>query len=380
MLHNPVGNALVYYNKKAYDNHKFGRVYPMKSDIWTSIGSSSGTAVRIYMFTVTQGNRRHTFVSTIFKASIVALGKEIPQGEMRDLVIRSSQKPKPGEEELLEQAATSIVKTLTTAQASNQSTVIGAVIGEKHQLLEAFGELFNMEDLPGHPITRIFRTTAVNITHLRSETITNPPVPFKSCIYPAFHNKAKGGKVVDTDCIGDAQFPLNGTEYFGQVDISAALHVEGLEAAPYGSSAEALNPELWPWLEKNIETLTRLLLSRGYALGLDPGLVMVELKETVPGISYLQILMVFLAALLSLVSWGGLRLFASGYWSSSFLVSLLTSTGTVASASKDNPGVVCVLPDIRLEERDGNLELRTDVGVFRHQGDELPTCVKSPEP
>ncbi|GAB1314537.1 hypothetical protein MFIFM68171_04747 [Madurella fahalii] len=372
MLETPVGNALVAYNKKAFDNVKFGTVRPRRNDIWTSIGSSSGTAARVYMFTVAKNNRRHTFVSTIFKASIVALGEEVPQSEMRDLMTRSSAKPKPGEEELFEQGLTAVLKTLTAAQASNRSAAVGAVMAERYQLLESFWELFTLEDLPGRPILRVFRLTSVNITLLRSETVANAPIPFEPCSNPAYQNIAVGGKVIDTDCIGGAEFPRNGTAYFGQVDISAALHVDGLDSAPFASSAAALNPELWPWLEKNVHTLMNLLLSRGYALGLEAGLVTVQLTETTPGVSYLQILMVLLAALAALVGWGSLWLFASGHWSSSFLVSLLTTTRAVSSGTKSEPGVVCEIPDIKLEKRDGNAELRTDAGVFKHEWDELP--------
>jgi hypothetical protein len=380
MLQTPVGNALVYYNEQSIENVKFGTVRPLRSDIWSSIGTSSGTAIRVYMFTVTQGNRRHTFVSTVFKASIVALGGEVPRSEMRDLITRSSPKPKPEEAEAVEQGTTEILRILTAAQVSNQSAAVGTVVGEKHQLLEGFWELFTVEGLPGRPMLRVFRLTSVNITLLRSETIENPPVPFQPCSNPAYQNIAAGGEAVDTDCIDGAEIPRNGTAYFGQVDISAALHVSGLDEVPSGSSAAALNPELWTWLEGKTQTLTNLLLSRGYALGLDPGLVTVDISATVPGISYLQVFMVLLAALLALVSWGSLWVFASGHWSSSFLVSLLTTTGagTVSSATrKDEPGVVCVIPDIRLERgREGSMQLSTDAGVFRHIGEELPTDAK----
>lgn len=371
MLAKPIGTPLVYYH--ASQNY-VADISPRRSDIWTSIGSLSSAAGRMHMFTVTKERRRHTFVSNAFKASIVSLEGEIPPHEMEDLMRRTAGPIPPDQKESFEQGLAAILKTLTAAQATNQSSVVGIVEGERHQLLENFWELYSSESLPGEVDVRVFRYTGVNITLLRSETIDQAPVPYEPCSSPAFQNEAIGGKVIDTDCIGSARRGLNGTDgwvpSFGQVDSSAVLHITGLDSAPFENSKAAFNPEFQPWLERNIFKMQDLLLSRGYVLGLDPGLVEVQLAVTTPGISYLQIFMVLLAAVFAVVSWGGLVFFASGHWSSSFLVNLVLTT--MATKGKAERAFVCEIPEIRLETRDGKTELRTERGVFRHQEDGLP--------
>ncbi|KAK4113670.1 HET-domain-containing protein [Canariomyces notabilis] len=384
MLQVPVGTPMVHYNREASVSGKVGMINPRRSDIWSSLGSASGTAVRVHMFTVTKGHHRHTFVSTAFKASIVILGDAwIPEDEIRDLNTRLT-KPymKPEEQELYDQGLSVIMKTINAAQSSNQSAVIGTVIKEGHQILEGFWELFTAEGIPGNVMLRVFRLTSVNITHLRSETIDKSPVPFEPCDNPGLQNVAVGGKVDETDCVGDAAFEStkNITGYLGQVDSSAVLHITGLGHAPYSSSAKAADPGLYPWMVQNLDNLTSLLLSRGYVLGLDPGLVTVELTSTTPGVSYLQVLMILFAAFLALVGWGSLWFFASGNWSSSILVNLLSTTHAVSSGNKDRDelGIVYEIPDIRLEKSHGAVELRTDTGVFRHEAAELASQAKSP--
>jgi hypothetical protein len=118
-------------------------------------------------------------------------------------------------------------------------------------------------------------------------------------------------------------------------------------------------------------------LSRGYALGLDPELVTVEYTTATPGISYLQLFMVLLAAMLAVAGWFSLWFCTSSHWSSSFLVNLLATTGAAVpvhqARNKQEPGVVCHIPDIHLEKQHGIVGLRTDSGVFAHQVDGLPT-------
>jgi hypothetical protein len=367
-----VGTPEVHWSEVADSTFKYGNVRPIKKDVWTSLGRGSGAAIRMHMFTVTKGYRRHTFLSTIAKAAIVSTEGELPENEMTDLMWRVSSAG-PEDPKVIEQGIRVILKTLTTAQRNNQSAAVGWVLGDKHQVLEGFWELLQLADFPGRITTRMFRFTSVNITLLNSETISTPPVPFESC-KNSFQNVAVGGKVVDTDCTGSADLPRNGTQYFGQVDTSAVLHLDGFDQAPFATSAAALDPLLWQWVSQNNEKLTRLLLSRGYILGLDPKLVTVQLTAATPGISYLQLFMVLLAALLAVISWVSLWLCASVHWSSSFLVNLLTATGTVDFKDKHDLGVVCQIPDIRLEREYERLELRTDTGVFTHQNDHVPSA------
>lgn len=285
----------MHYNEKADRGGKMGSVRPATDDIWATIGESSAAALRIHMFTVTKGHRRHTFVSTIAKSAIVSTEGPVPEKEMKALMERIVV-PKPGEEAAVQKSITAILTTMTTAQKHNQSAAVGWVLGDEkpHQLLEGFLELLSLDSTPKQTFISAFRFTSVNITHLRSETIATPPVSFKPCMN-AYQNHAFGGKVRTTDCVGGADMSPDDVSFFGQVDTSAALNMDGLDYPPYATSDAALNATLWRWVEQNTEKLTNLVLSRGYALGLDPSLVTVEITAATPGISYLQLFLVLLA-------------------------------------------------------------------------------------
>jgi len=374
LLQKIVGIPEVHWNAAAdlaVETPTFSKIDPMKDDIWASLGRGSGTEVRIHMFTVTKGHRRHTFVSTIIKTSVAAINGELPEDEVEDLIRRTnSLDPQKQKEE--EPAMSEILKTIMAAQKNNRSATVGVAYAKDYLVLESSWDLLLRDDFPGNTFAGVFRYTNVNITLIRSETIPEPPVPFESC-KNAFQNQAVGGRVVSTDCFGPGAFAPNDIFYFGQVDTSAALHLRGLGHSPYESSAAALDPLLYTWVVQNAERLTRLLLSRGYTLGLDPKLVTVQLTTTTPGISYIQLFLALLAPLLAAISWGSLWLFASGYWSSSFLVNLLAATRADCSNGSKGPRVVCQIPDIRLKMQLGSVKMSTDTGVFVHQDDEMPT-------
>jgi len=372
-----IGVPLVHYTEHADRGGKIGRIPPARDDIWTAMGRSSGAAMRIHMFTVTKGRRRHTFVSTIVKSSIVSTDGLVSEQEMRKLMKRVSVAPNPQDQPAIDEGISSILSTFTTAQRTNQSAVFGTIIGDAkpNQLLENFWESLTLNALPGQVVLGVFRLTSVNITLLRSETLNAEPIPAEACVNRAFQNKAFGGKVTMTDCIDAADLASstsnNTIEYFGQVDTSAVLNLNGLDHPPYASSDAALDPILSGCVDRNMERFTRLVLSRGYILGINPDIVSVETTEAIPGISHLQLLLVITAGALAVISWLGLWLGASsGHWSSSLLVNLLTTTD-ISTHSKWNFGMVCRIPDIYLRLNKGGkssrVEMATDRGVFIHQ-------------
>jgi hypothetical protein len=119
-----------------------------------------------------------------------------------------------------------------------------------------------------------------------------------------------GGRVIGIHCFEGDYLQERSPLDLGQVDTSAVLHLDGFDRFPYATTNAAVDPLLWAWVSQNADKLTRLLLSRGYILGLDPKLVTVQLAAAVPRISYLQVFMVLLAAVLAVVSWASLWLFA----------------------------------------------------------------------
>jgi hypothetical protein len=168
------------------------------------MGIGTGTDLRIQMFTVTKGHRRHPFVSTIFKVSIVAKGGELPEAEVEDLMRRTAFNPDPSEKKEIDSTIPKILETLIDAQNKNLSAAVGwAYAEDQDHLLEVFWELLRFGNSPGHTLQSVFRYTQVNITLLKSETIPEPPVPFKPC-EATFLNRAVGGKAFTSDCLNSS--------------------------------------------------------------------------------------------------------------------------------------------------------------------------------
>jgi hypothetical protein len=80
------------------------------------------------MFTLTKGYRRHTFLFTVGKTSIVARGDElVPQGEMEELMRRFRTSDPTVDPKVDEPSFRLISDTVMAAQMSNKSAAVGVV-------------------------------------------------------------------------------------------------------------------------------------------------------------------------------------------------------------------------------------------------------------
>lgn len=365
-----VGLPEIHWDFRADDsNMTSSRILPRAgNDLWHSVGSEARTGFRYHMFTVTKGTRRHTFLLSAGIVSLVAMGgTPIPGIEMKDIISRTATLD-PAEQKKLDKDISAILQFQLDIQARNQSGSMGTTSGQSPtQVVEAWWEMLSLQT-QNDIFMRVFRFIATNITLVRSETISpaEAPIPYDDSCEVAFMNHAFGGKVDDTDCSAHGDWH-QGRHFLGQTDTSAVINIGGLtrKSAP-GTSSDTLDPALYAWFSEHGDIFHRMLLSRGYILSLDPGLVTLEISRTKPAISYLQILLVVFAGVFAGVSWGLFCWCASGHWGRSLLVNLVMCTGVVGGVESWRLGYCFNMPNLSLvEDVEEGARLKTDTGIFQ---------------
>jgi hypothetical protein len=317
-----------------WDDQRSEYLLPNRVDNpWHSLGSGGDTAVMKQVFTVTKDRRRHTFIETAFKASMLSLyPAQINDSEITDLIHRtwSSDPTQPITPDIQALADYAI-----DAQA-NQSTVsFGVFVQEPYASLSSTIELLNVINPADAVINSadatllysLFRITSTNITLIRSETLPQAPTPLY-CKYDTVFstNLATGGQLYGNTCYE----PLNQTKpsFVSQLDASAVVILNNLLGdGTLDSSAVAFNQTGWDWFMSKSNYIDDLLTSRGLIAGGDRAAVQVAVQHNEAAISYLQLLLTLLPALLFLIA--TVVIFFSGpmsYYQSSFLAAVCTTT------------------------------------------------------
>jgi len=271
----PLGRPEIHWSDEIDLNYSSTYIRPNRQrNIWASFGQGGGTVAMKQMFTVTKANRRHTFISTVSKFSMVTGDVDFQHSEVEDLVKRTwSSDP---EEQKMPMVG-HLTQGLLRAQRNDESYMYGSAAQTNTSTFQATWEYLKTIT-NGADNFAIIRISAVNITLLRSETLSQPIQPFEDCDF-SFQNEAEGGRVSDTDCIGsDGGLGKKNWGFLGQVDTSAVLIMYGLGDGRANVSATALNQETYEWSMRNSERMDELLVARGFVVGVDPGLVTLQVR------------------------------------------------------------------------------------------------------
>lgn len=317
-----------------------------RRNIWAAFGQGGGTALMKQMFTVTKGTRRHTFIETTFRATIFTI-PSVPFSdfELMDILKRTwSTNATEQQAPILTRLSNSIKR----AQDSQHSFLFGTNDADNVTTTQVTWEYLTPE-FEGDPIYSLLRISVTNITVVRSEDIAVAPTPFAPCD-TSYMNIAYGGVVSDTDCAVATQGRPK--QFFGQVDTSAVLILNGLGDGKSNISGIALDQRVYEWAAENSQRMDELLMARGYIVSIDPSLVTVQMSILKPAISYLQMFLVLLALVLYVIAWLSLKFSASSHWSSSLLLNLLSPM----NPNNRGPGYVYPVPNIRLQ--------KTEMGSF----------------
>lgn len=300
-------------------------------NVWATYSRGAGSTMMMQVFTVTKGQRRHTFAETVRRVTMLTNpGIPFAPGEVQDLVRRAAG---PNETERADPMLGRIVSDLLGAQQSRTSYNFGAnFVAERGAnnaattVVQNSWSFFTPIIPGGEEVYSVLHITSTNITLIRSEDIDNPPAPLGSCNQP-FMNEAYGGKVKQINCAGATQ-STEGARFYGTVDTSAVMIIYGFGAGRSNISAESLDQKVVDWAYANSPKLMNLLVARAFAVGVDPSgsLVSVTVDNLIAALSGLQLLLCVLAPVLVIVVWLALLFWVDEKWSKSFQVNLIHST------------------------------------------------------
>ncbi|KAF8993280.1 hypothetical protein BDQ17DRAFT_151393 [Cyathus striatus] len=379
MLTQLYGQPLIWW-----DNETDSKYLSMsrKDNPWQSLGTGGDTAVMKQVFTVTKGNSRHTFLETVVKVTMVSINPpRLDDGEITEL-IRRTWSPDPTQP--IDNATQSLADFIVGAQANGTSASLGSYIGlaDNASVFAASIELLHPTQtvtVNDDPLYALLRISSTNITYIGSETLPESVQPLEPCNY-YYENLAFGGKVTKTDCYRSLQANQTGARFLGQLDSSAiTILTDIIGDGSQATNDGALNATGWLWYTDNQDRIDSLLLSRGITLGGNPTTVSIEVKTTVPAISYLQVLLVVLPLILAIIALLTMMKDHGGYYSSSFL-SALSATTHISSDSCTKLPFASAPPDIRLKYVGQHVVLQTgngDTVTLVNSGELSPYLVSS---
>ncbi|KAF3481848.1 uncharacterized protein GIQ15_04607 [Arthroderma uncinatum] len=360
-----VGRPEIHWDDVTDQNYLSEYMRPNREDNpWTFVGAGGETAMLKEMFSVTKGQRRHTFLSTVMKVSAVYNHKEpFPKDSVLDLVKRSWS---PDPALLDDPRIAKIANRIEAGVSKNQSFQLGSVQKFGHSVVQLHYEYLNVVSTQDIVAFSLFRISLVNITIIRSETLPEPVKPFEPCDR-YYHNRATGGKVYGTSCYEQTDMNNTGARFFGQLDSSSVLIIGStLGDGSTNLSSKALNQNGYEWIAKNEGKLENLVLSRGYIMAIDPSLVGLEISKVQAAMSPLQVLLVILPIVFCAIIWGLLWRLAESHYASSLLANLYATTNVGDTNTSADPGYIYKMPDINFIKKDGKVQMATASGVFIH--------------
>ena len=322
-------------------------------NIWASMGAEMRSAAMKQVFTVTKGTRRHTFLdSTVRVTMLTSSSISVLRGEVDDLVRRSwSQNETERRSPLIDL----IVDDMMSARDKNASFYVGLDVSDNgnRTVLQSGWGFFTVVSAEGALYSAVM-ATGTNITLLRSETLPAEVSPFQPCNGVSFQNEAFGGKVAQTDCTGVKKSLASANSR--QVDTSAVLIMYGLGDTRSSLSSSSYNEEVAAWLENEDDRIESLLIARGYIAGVDPALVTVTVKKLVTAMSGLQLFLSTFPLFLAATVWFGIQAFADSRWCNTFLSNLVYSMMTVSDAGPDG-----------VRRKLGYMHNPPDIGIQAHK-------------
>jgi len=337
-------------------------------NLWTSLGTGGNTAVMKQVFTVTKENRRHTFLQTVVKVTMITLPPTpFNDTEITDIVRRTfsddSRQP-------LTPEVKALADIVISAQANETSLTLGFSSKEDYSVSSGrieFLKIVNTILLDDYLYTSL-RVIFTNITLIRSETLPNPVIPYGSSCPNFFTNLATGGRVHSNDCYKSIGSQTN-AHFLGQLDASAVfILTDVLGDGTTSTSAAALNQTGLDWLVRNTPHIDDLLIARGLILGGDRAAVPLAVQVREAAISYLQLLLLVLSAALAIAAMVLVIMREStGYYKNSFFAAVCATThidGRDGATTCTQAGYLRTPPEIKLETMHQHMVMSASGRVF----------------
>lgn len=327
---------------------------------WEALGTGGGTVMMKMVFALTRERRRHTFMVSAMKTTLLAPAESrIQIAEVRDLVERTWRAR--DDAALLEHDVDAVGRLL-------DGGMTGLVMGRQHadgykvtsRVYSLLAPLTNV----GIRLFTAFQILDSNLTLINSETVDVAPTPFEDCD-TWYRNEAYGGVVTGSNCIVAERGNGKTAVFQGQADTLAVFVLQGvLGKKRAGTAAAALNDTAWSWVQENDDFLESLVLSRAYIVGGNAGAVKIDVNTLRPALSMLQILLMVLPPLWFLVTWGVVLGWVGGHYQVSLLTNLVATTHEGLDGAK--PDFMTKIPKMGLVLAGGKVHLGTRTGVFFH--------------
>lgn len=342
---------------------------------WEILGKGGDTVLMKMVFSVSRGNKKHTFMVSAMKTTLLALAEtKIDMNDVRDLVRRTWRGGDSSE--LMEQDLASIGDV---AQKEDIGLVIGRQHSDGYKVTSRVYQLVSPFD-GNSTVFTAFQILDANLTLINSETVDTPPTPFGDCD-TWYRNEAYGGVVSATNCFDAVRVPGRTSLFQGEADTMAVFLLQGtLGKKRATTAADALNDVAWQWIQDHDAELESLVLSRAYILAGNPKSVKLKVTTLVPALSVLQLILVLLPLVAFAVSWGVVFGWVGWHYQASLFSNLITTTHDGYETEK--PDYMTEPPNMGIVRVDGIVYLGTDTGVFLHtgrDGGEAPRAQKRAE-
>lgn len=331
------------------------------TNIWSTLGKGGDTELMKMVLSITRGHRKHTFMVSAMKTTILALAREpVNMADVRDLVERTwrgGDGPALFQQDL--DAIGKVVEEGSTGVSMGRQHTDGyKVTSRVYQLVSPF--------VGNTPSYTAFQILDANITLINSESVDQVPVPFEDCD-TWYRNDAFGGVVGGTNCYVAMRLDGRTTVFQGEVDTMAVFVLEGtLGRKRASTAADALDHDAWRWIQEHDTELENLVLSRAYIVAGNAAAVMVDVNILRPAVSILQLLLVLLPVVTCAMSWGVVVGWVGWHYQSSLFSNVITTTHEGYDGEK--PGYISKPPKLVIVRGGGKVYLATETGVFWHSG------------
>ncbi|KAJ3551952.1 hypothetical protein NP233_g12983 [Leucocoprinus birnbaumii] len=304
----------------------------LQDDVWTSLTPNGSSAATKLLFTVTKAQRRHAFMQTAWKVTMqTAFPARFQSNEIVDFIRRGWNNDP---DQVVDPEIQDVVDGVEAAQNRGGSYSAGVMIQEPQPFairatVIEFLSFVNSMNTSNDQFSSL-RVRSINTTLLHSETLPSSDdlQPFASCLRP-LANIVVGGQIHETTCDESISGAMNSSaagSLEGQIDILLVANLSNIFGdGDTNTSQSAFDPHGQAWLRFNQAHLEELMTSRAFIARGDSDND-VTWQEPIAAISYLQIILVAIPALLAFLSWTLMAGGGTHHYKHSFLATVCATT------------------------------------------------------
>jgi len=327
---------------------------------WGGLRTGGETALMKQVFTVTKGLRRHMFLHTTFKATMISYAPLVfTDADVTDFINRLWGDPS----QVMTPAVRALADAVLQAQNNKTSLTFGSFMQQGEGTVVSYSTeyLYLTNPTDNSSIYAAMRFGSTNITLLDSEILPNEPIPLAACNGSAT-NIAQGGVVRSMNCVPSTT--PSQPRFLGQVDTTSMVIINDiLGDGTKDTSAVALNQTGVDWYNTHAQDIEKLLTSRSLILEGRASKVAVDVQTHEAAISYLQLVLIILPIFLAAIVSGIRFRKPMGYFKNSFLAAVVaTADVTDPTSESSEVGYMREPPEVVLKTKGERVTLQMPNG------------------